>query len=76
MLLGQLGLGPQGCGAGIGVEFRGIDLADGSPIMVAGYGEVVVLSEEVYDFTGVWAIADDVAEAPELVDGAAGVGVV
>ena len=43
--------------------------------MVAGYGEVVVLSEEVYDLTGIGAIADDVAEAPELVDGAAGLSV-
>ena len=75
MFFGQLALGPKGCGAGIGVEFRGVDLADGSPIVVAGYGEVVVLPEEVYDFTRVWAIADDVAEAPELVDGAVGLSV-
>ena len=75
MLLGQLSLGPQGCEAGVRVEFRGVDLSNGSPIVVAGDGDVVVLPEEVDDFTGVWAIADDVAEAPELVDGAAGLGV-
>ena len=75
MFLGQLGLGPQGCEAGVRVEFRGVDLSYGCPIVVAGYGDVIVLPEEVDDFTWIGAITDDVAEGPELVDGAAGLGV-
>ena len=44
--------------------------------MVSGYGDVIVLPEEIDDFGGVGSVADDVAEGPELVDGATGVGVV
>ena len=68
-------MGPLRGGACVRVEVSGVDLADGSPVVVAGDGYVVVFLEEVDDFTGIGPITDDVAEAPELVDGTTGLGV-
>ena len=76
VLLRQVGLGPFCGGAGVGVEVPGVDLADGGPVVISGDGDVIVISQQVDDFGRVGAVADDVAEGPELVDGATGMGVV
>lgn len=75
MVLRQLESSPMGCGARIGIEVLSVYLSNGSPIVVACYGDVVKFSEEIDNFTRVGAVADDVAETPDLVDGAAGIGV-
>lgn len=75
MVLRQVGLGPFCGGFGVGIEIPGVDLANGSPVVVAGYGDMVVLPKEVDDFSGVGAVANDVTEGPKFVDWATGMGV-
>ena len=72
---GEASLSPFGRGFGVGVEVMGVDFANGCPVVVAGYGDVIVVPEEVDDFGGIGAVADDVSEGPQLVHRATGVGV-
>ena len=75
VLLRQLVCSPMGGATGVRVEVSGVDLADSGPIVIARNGYVVVLAEEVDHLAGIGAVAYDVTEAPDLVDGGTGIGV-
>lgn len=64
VVCGEVRLSPLSRCFGVGVEVPGVDLADGGPVVVAGYGDVIVLSQEVDNLTGVGPVADDVSERP------------
>jgi len=68
VLGGQLPGGPAAGGGGIGVEVREVELADGSPVVIAGDADVVALSQKLETLVRVRAVADDITQTPYLRD--------
>ncbi len=65
---GELVAGPEGGGAGDGVEAVGRGEAAADAVVIAADDEVVEGADAVDDLVGAAAVADDVAEVPEFVD--------
>ena len=62
----QLTACPATGGGGLGVEIAQVDLLQRSPVVIAGYADVIVLSEEGDALQGFGAVADNVAKAPDV----------
>ena len=65
---GELVAGPEGGGAGDGVEGVGRGEAAGDAVMVAADDEGGEGADAVEDLVGAGAVADHVTEVPELVE--------
>ena len=67
IFFGEVFGGPLEGEEGIAVEGVGVEPAQHAPVVVAGYAEVGVASNGLYDFIGLGAVADKVAQTPERV---------
>ena len=71
----EAGGGPQGGGAGGGVEQVGVKLAGSGVVVVAGHGEVRMAPQPGDAGAGVGAVAHQVAQEPDNIPAAVGAGV-
>ena len=68
VIRGQMLGGPLARGGRFGIEVRGIYVAYGCRVVVACNSKVSMLTQKPDAFPGVRAVADHVAEAPQLIN--------
>lgn len=54
--------------SGLGIEVIQIDLAQRSPVMIAGNADVLILAKELDALPGVRAVANDISQAPDTIN--------